>query len=145
MTSATDRAELAPAPGLRPLYADLIGKPFEYGGRGPETYDCYGLVSELLWRIGQQAPDYHSPTGLKEIAEAMHNATPLWTPCEPGTGALVAIRIPTRADSRVSHVGMLLPHGRFIHTWERSGGVTVERLDDWKLRIRGFYRYFPKT
>jgi peptidoglycan DL-endopeptidase CwlO len=33
-------------------YDDLIGKPYELGATGPAAYDCYGLVVEVLSRLG---------------------------------------------------------------------------------------------
>lgn len=39
-------------PNLR--YAHLIGRKFEEGGRGPETFDCRGLV---LWVLGRKPPE----------------------------------------------------------------------------------------
>ena len=26
------------------MFSDLVGKPFKWGGRGPESFDCWGLV-----------------------------------------------------------------------------------------------------
>ena len=40
------------------MYRDLIGKPFQALGRGPEAYDCWGLVIEVARRIGIEVPDY---------------------------------------------------------------------------------------
>ena len=41
---------------------DLIGKPYRLGGRGPDAYDCWGLVREVLRRMlpGQALPDWAS-------------------------------------------------------------------------------------
>jgi len=33
-------------------YDDLIGKPFKFGARGPEYYDCFGLAKEIFRRHG---------------------------------------------------------------------------------------------
>lgn len=138
-------ADLAPAPGLAPRYADLIGKPFEWKARGPDKFDCYGLVEELSRRIGQKVPDYLSPTVHEEIAGLIDHSVPFWIPCEAGPGAIATIRLKYVIDGRVvsmvSHVGMVLPHDRLIHAWQQSGGVCVERLDAWMHRIAGFYRF----
>lgn len=135
----TGTADLAPAPGLRVDYADLIGKPFEWGARGPNSFDCYGLVTEVLRRAGQEIPDYLHPRVQEEIAAMVETHSSHWVPCVEGPGAVVSIRI----GRLVSHVGIVLPYGRLLHCWERSGGVVVERMDEWKRRIVGYYR-FPK-
>src|SRR3990167_3147116 len=48
-------------------YIDLLGKPFEYGGRGPDTYDCWGLCMEIYKRLGIQLPDGVSSADWKMI------------------------------------------------------------------------------
>jgi len=39
-------------------FSDLIGKPFSDLGRGPDSYDCWGLVREAGNRLGIEIPDY---------------------------------------------------------------------------------------
>ena len=118
-------------------FADLIGVPFQYGGRGPDTFDCYGLVMELYRRQGVTLPDFLSPTD--QGAQAALGAIKLqqWVevPCQHG--AMAAIRI----GQLISHCGYVLDEGRIIHTWAKLGGVSVQRLDVWKRNIIGYYRY----
>jgi cell wall-associated NlpC family hydrolase len=115
----------------------LIGTPFAYGGRGPDTFDCYGLVMHLHARQGVKLPDYRSPTDQAVIAATMATQLHLWEQCPRAPGAVIAIRL----HRGLSHCGVVLEDDRFIHTWERSGGVCVERLADWGHRVQGFYRY----
>jgi cell wall-associated NlpC family hydrolase len=117
--------------------ADLVGTPFAYGGRGPDTFDCYGLVRELHRRQGVLLPDYRSPSDRPHISALMMNQLQLWEPTSPEPGAVVVIKI----LGRIAHCGIVLPADRFIHTWEGSGGVVVERLADWSQRIHDYYRY----
>lgn len=117
--------------------AELVGTPFAYGGRGPDSFDCYGLVRELHRRQGILLPDYRSPTDQPRIAALMMNQLQLWEECRPEPGSVALFKILGRA----THCGLVLPADKFIHTWEGSGGVVVERLDDWKQRTHGFYRY----
>lgn len=126
---------LVRAPGSVPKCGDLIGKPFKWGGRGPHEFDCYGLVMEVERRAGRAVPDYMSPSVQEEVARQIDRFRPFWTPCEEGPGAVVEFRI----GRFISHVGILLPHGRLLHSWERSGGVCVERIEEWRRRITGFY------
>lgn len=118
-------------------HADLIGKPFVWGGRGPNHYDCYGLVVEMHRRRGIELPEYTSPMNLREIAVLMEGGRPFWVPCEEQPGAIVAIRL----GGLVCHVGYVLGDDYMLHTWERSGGVLKERLSVWQTRIEGFYRF----
>jgi cell wall-associated NlpC family hydrolase len=119
-------------------WVDLIGKPFRWGARGPDAFDCYGLVVEMNRRAGHAVPPYVSPTDSQDIARLITGeAITRWMPCKPRPGALITFRI----GRHVSHVGYLLPRERFIHCWERTGGVTVERLDEWERRIAGYYEF----
>lgn len=126
-------------------YADLIGKPFKWGGRGPDYYDCYGLVEEMSRRIGRKVPDYTSPTVHQHIADLIEQQVSYWTPCEAEPGAVATIRIMVPYEGRmrqlVSHVGMVLPHGKLIHAWQKANGVAVERIAEWERRITGYYRF----
>ncbi len=119
-------------------YADLIGKPFEYYARGPEKFDCYGLLKELKRREGIIIRDQESHSDLDQIELMMSGALCHWKECERRPGAVVHFII----KGRKSHVGYLLTPRLFIHTWENSGGVLAEPYDiSWKRRTAGFYDY----
>lgn len=132
-------SELAKAPDLRPVVADLIGKPYKLGTNGPYFFDCYGLIETLYARSGVPAPGYERPQLIKDVVTSFEGNKHTWVQCEPGSGAVVAFRLP--GSSEIAHVGFVLPHGKFIHVWERSGGVCIERLDAWRHRIVGYYTY----
>lgn len=117
--------------------SDLVGVPFVYGGRGPEAFDCYGLVMECARRDGVTLPDFGFASDQALVAAMMGVTMPQWEPVEPQAGAVVLFRV----GRFVCHVGYLLDAGRMIHTWDKSGGVTIARLDDWKQRIVGFYKH----
>lgn len=130
--------QLPRAPGCTAPYADLIGKPFAWKGRGPDAYDCYGLVEEMARRCGMKVPDYHSPTVTAKIAELIAHSMPFWTRCMPGPGAIVTLRV---TGGLTSHVGFVLPFGRMLHAWEPAGGVCVESLQHWHSRVTGFFSF----
>ncbi len=113
---------------------DLMGAPFEYGGRGPERYDCYGLLMEMYKRSGLAIPDYGSSSQGAEIIAMMLGKVNEWKEIDPRPGCTLLIKLPMSM-----HVGFLLPHKKFIHTTKSTGGVTIERLRDWTRRILGYY------
>lgn len=117
--------------------APLIGTPFEYGGRGPDTYDCWGLVRLLLRWDGITAPDYHSDDNYRKIAASMDRQMHLWRKCESAPGRVILFRV----RGLPCHVGYQIDKRRFVHTWEGSGGVLIEKLRDWEQRVTGFYEY----
>lgn len=117
-------------------YAELIGTPFMYGGRGPDSYDCYGLLKYLMRDDGIDLPDYASPSDGRKIAAIFATQIQLWERCEEQPGVAMYIRLNGNA-----HVGYCIGNGRFIHTWEKSNGVCIEKIKDWEVRTIGFYKY----
>jgi cell wall-associated NlpC family hydrolase len=121
---------------VNPEYADLIGKPFVRAGRGPDGYDCYGLVREMFRRIGKETPNYTTgPEGATGVAQILSGIRE-WKKVDYRPGVMVLFKLPTTL-----HVGFTLPYGKVIHTWDTSGGVCVERFEEWKLRAIGYYEY----
>lgn len=121
------------------MFDELIGTPFKYGGRGPDFFDCYGLLKLLQKEVnGVDIPDFNTPEDGcgSRIAEIFSEEIVLWKKCELKRGATLLLRVPGNV-----HVGMYMGEGRFLHTWERSGGVSREYLSDWKNRVIGVYEY----
>ena len=120
-----------------PDFCDLIGTPFKIGGRGPDVYDCYGLIMEMNLRDGITVPDVLSISKPVDIESLMDEKKQLWkrTKIIPKSTLIFSIK------GYGAHVGYVISPTRFIHTWEGTGGVTIERISLWKKRILGAYRY----
>jgi cell wall-associated NlpC family hydrolase len=122
------------------MYAKYIGIPFEYKGRSPDNkLDCYGLVMLLYKEIhGIDLPDVDSPTFLQEIEEVINSEVLKWTPCELEIGSVLVFSI----RGYGAHVGYYIGDDKFIHTWEATNGVTIERFSiSWKHRLLGVYKW----
>lgn len=124
-----------------PDYADLLGKPFAYHGRGPDSYDCWGLVREICNRGGVSLPDHDSSAvpeeqgaGIKEDAERYYRPVSVPEPLD-----IVLFQILPRY---VTHCGVYVGNGRFVHIMSKIS-VAREELDSpmWIDKIRGFYRF----
>ena len=130
-------------------YLDLIGVSFAYGGRGPDAYDCYGLVMECHRRLGVTIPDYRSPSALHDIANAMNAERYRWKQVATKEGAdpipMAAMQpgrlLEIRINGLACHVGFINRSRKFLHTWEDSGGVVENEIYDWRSRILGVYEY----
>jgi len=106
-----------------PSYADLIGKPFQRGGRGPNEYDCYGLVREMNRRAGIIIPDFLDPGTLEKIEHLIEHNSKAWKKVPMGTvGSTVTMRL----RGIGSHVVYMVSRDRFLHAIEGSN-VVVER------------------
>lgn len=124
-----------------PYYIDLLGKAFEYGGRGPEQYDCYGLAIELYRRCNISLPDYMSSDNpIIQSASFEHGADRFFDQViKPEPMGLITFQI---LPKYVTHCGIYVGNGKFIHIMSKIK-VAIEELnnDIWKHRQRGIYRF----
>jgi cell wall-associated NlpC family hydrolase len=125
------------------LYADLLFKPYVEGGRGPDSYDCLGLVLEVQRRLGRALPAYEST-----IDEFKRH----YRAIAPGHGVLgPSFEIPTpvpgcgvlfRMGWNQRHMGVMISRYEMLHTLaDRAGGSGIERITapDWRNIIIGYY------
>jgi cell wall-associated NlpC family hydrolase len=122
------------------LFNDLIGKPFTYGGRGPTSYDCYGLALEVSRRVGIKLPEHASNISPPDIHKSVEEGLGSWQKLDyPEPYCIVVFCI---VPPYVSHVGVVLPYSKFIHITSNTC-VTIERYDrePWALKVRGFYKW----
>jgi hypothetical protein len=122
------------------LYADLIGKPFVAGARGPDAYDCLGLAILLQRRQGRPVPEYSS--SLREFHRNYDEALGIFGPCrrvsKPEVGCVVLLR---GMEPGSVHVGTLSTPYKLLHASESAGSVVNERLigSRWEHRVLGYY------
>lgn len=122
-------------------YVDLLGKAFEWGGRGPASYDCYGLCMELARRNGQQIPDSiwaEDPARIAELVSATE-AKGFVRVSSPQAGDFVGFVL---RPPFVSHIGYMVSDIEFVHITSGTR-VTRERLDSlqWERKIAGYWRW----
>ncbi|HKJ10039.1 MAG TPA: C40 family peptidase [Gammaproteobacteria bacterium] len=107
----------------------MLGHPYRYGGDGPSGFDCSGLAHYSYAHAGIRIPR----TVRQQYRHAVHVRH-----LHPGD--LVFFHIHGRS---VSHVGIYIGHGRFIHAPTRGSRVTTASLDSpyWRRRFAGGGRY----
>ncbi len=102
---------------VRTAYA-YRGTPYVYGGASRGGFDCSGFTSYLYARQGIALP--HSAREQFQMGRHVSKAD-----LKPGD--LVFFHTVTPG---ISHVGMYVGNGRFVHaSSRRSGGVRVDSLD----------------
>lgn len=122
-----------------------IGLPFAEKGRGPDGYDCWGLVRRVLAeQFGLPLPDYGERYAtLREharIAAAITDGLAAgWTHVDRGAAGDVAIFRPGGARL---HIGLMVTPQRFLHAPEGRTSC-IERIDSrlWWPRLEGIYRH----
>ena len=125
-----------PASRLRRMLADfsmsLRHIRYQSGGRDPSTgFDCSGFV-RYVFRHG-------AGMELPSDSASQYRAGKLVTRQDMKTGDLVFFRI---KGKRISHVGIYLGNGRFIHAPSKGKAVSISRLDEsyWSKRFAGAKR-----
>lgn len=97
----------------------LVGTPYRYGGNTPESgFDCSGLVNYVY----RDMLDLRLPRTSRELA-AMQG--PRIAPTQLSSGDLVFFG----NGGEVSHVGIYVGEGRFVHAPNSGGTVRLDRLD----------------
>lgn len=105
-----------------------VGLGFSDGGRGPDKFDCWGLVRQIyIDRAGVVLPSYGeiSARDLVRAARAFrNNCDDGWVSCGFEEMAVVLMS-PSYGGRSVVHVGLMVDSRRLIHTTEASGSVVV--------------------
>ena len=133
-----DRFRLRPPLRLRPrrspqtVAARHVGTPYRYGGNTPEGgFDCSGLVDYVF----RDMLDLRLPRTSRELAAYQGPRIP--------TDRLAAADLVFFGSSgSVSHVGIYVGEGRFVHAPSTGGTVRLDRLDGpyWRDHYSGAKR-----
>jgi len=115
------------APGS---WDDLIGKPYELGGVGPESYDCFGLALEVLTRlefpldfdIASQWMRKYTPGDVDPSILSQYECHVEDAPRKPGD--LLIMRNPHSENPRATHVAVHIGKNIIIQS-TRAIGVHV--------------------
>lgn len=94
---------------------DQRGKPYEWGGAGPDSYDCSGLTQYAYRAAGIELP--HSSRQQSTMGEPVAR-----TELRPGD--LVFFYDP------VGHVGVYIGDGQMVHAPTDGDVVKVSNVDD---------------
>ncbi|WIV52847.1 C40 family peptidase [Amycolatopsis nalaikhensis] len=104
-----------------------LGKPYVWGAKGPNAYDCSGLML-ASWA----AAGIGIPAGTLSQVHAGHAVAAIQH-VQPGDllfipGALGTARVPR-------HVGMYAGHGLIVDAYDTGTGVILEPLSTWTSKI----------
>ena len=94
----------------------LVGSPYRYGARGPDSFDCSGLVHYAYASAGFQVP--------RTSAQQYRAARPVGL-ADARAGDLLF----SSYEDKVSHVGIYLGNQRFVHAPSTGKHVNVASLE----------------
>ena len=140
LIAACGRGAIRGAPPLSPMAArlaesitisaiGLVGTPYRYGGNTPASgFDCSGLIG-YVYRDGAGVA---LPRTVRSIADGPWPRVPA---DQLVSGDLVFFAVGGRS---LSHAGIYVGNGRFVHAPSSGGTVRLDRLDSsyWQRRVR---------
>jgi cell wall-associated NlpC family hydrolase len=114
------------------IAASMVGKPYRYGGHGPQGFDCSGLVYFSYRRAGLDVP---RSTATQRSESRQVAAASL------ARGDLLFFN---QEGKRSSHVGIYLGRDRFVHAPSSGKRVRVDLLSDpyWQKHLVDARRFF---
>lgn len=118
-------------PGIVATTLALMGIPYRNGGTDPGGFDCSGLVQWVFNKFGTFMP--------RNTREQYQVGTDISRDdLQPGDLVFFA----TAGRRRVSHVGIVVSPGHFVHAPNSKGYVRMERLEAtyWSKRFLGARR-----
>lgn len=94
-----------------------VGAPYRYGGHTPRGFDCSGLVHYSYANAGLAVP---------------RTTSGLWSSLAPIEGRQMRVGdlLFFNIEGKMSHVGLYLGDGRFVHAPSSGKVVSVESLDN---------------
>lgn len=124
-----------------------VGKPFTANARGPEAFDCWGLVRAVYAaELGIDLPRYGEIDARQLMAVARRMAAaelddPWHLVALPQEFDVALMRSP-RGGAAIVHVGVMVDEGHVLHTQAASHSVIVP-ITHYSVggRIAGFRRH----
>lgn len=120
-----------PGDQVAALASTQVGKPYGWGGTGPERFDCSGLALYVYRQLGIALPRVSSDQASVGVHVERQEL-------KPGDLVFFSLR------SAIDHVGIFLGNNQFVHAPRRREPVRVDTLDDawWNRAYRGARRVF---
>lgn len=129
---ATTALHLSPAAVVVRTARQQVGTPYRYGGSTPRGFDCSGLVHYAYQRAGIKVP--RTTSGLMRRAHRV-----ALSKLRPGDVLFFRVDPP-----KVSHVGIYIGHGEFVHAPSSGKQVSYASLnnDYWSHHVVSAGRFY---
>ena len=109
----------------------FLGDAYVYGGTGPTSFDCSGLVQYVLTQLGV--------ANVPRTSEAQYAWAQKISQSDLAPGDLVFAQFPGD-NASPGHVGVYLGNGQVISAEDPASGVGISSLSSWAGNIVGYGR-----
>ncbi|MBK7704166.1 MAG: C40 family peptidase [bacterium] len=115
------------------LAMEHLGTPYRYGGSTVKGFDCSGFARFIYKKVGVELPR----SSVEQARYAHHVPKD-----ELRVGDLLCFN---NGRGRISHVGIYIGHGDFIHSTSTGGRVQIDSLDEpwWTKSLETIRRVLP--
>lgn len=103
------------------------GKPYVYGAKGPDAFDCSGLMQAAWAHAGV-------PVSAGTVSQ-VHDGRAVSSLDQIQPGDLVFIPGSLGSPSNPRHVGMYVGYGHIVNAYDEKTGVVGAKLDDWAGQV----------
>ncbi len=124
-----------PADQVCDMALSFLGTPYVYGGTTPDGFDCSGLVQYIYREVGVDLPRvarHQSRSGRAATVRTLLR------------GDLIFFRIDRDV---ISHVGIYVGRGEFVHAPGTGKHVRLDSIDDgwWRSRVKAVRRIIVES
>lgn len=105
------------------LAKQQLGKKYVWGGNGPSSFDCSGLTKYIYGKVGITLERVSANQATQGVAVAKSSL-------QAGDLLFFSGINSSSGSSKVSHVGIYIGNGKFIHAANSSRGVVTDELSD---------------
>lgn len=132
-------------------WAQYIGRPFKDGGRGPATFDCWGLVRTVYAeQLSIDLPTYGDVSAHDMIAVARHMLRPEdagpWVRANNPKPFDVAVFSAGPSRRIAGHVGVMIDPVRVLHIWAQTNACVMPLSHSFfGRRLLGHWRHCALT
>lgn len=115
------------------LAMEHLGTPYRFGGSTTKGFDCSGFARFIFKKVGVELP-----RSSVEQSRAGHHVSR----DELRVGDLLCFN---NGRGRISHVGIYIGHGDFIHSTSTGGRVQIDSLEEpwWTKSLETIRRVLP--
>ncbi len=105
------------------LAKQQLGKKYVWGGNGPNSFDCSGLMKYIFGKVGITLERVSASQAAQGVEVSKSNL-------QPGDMVFFSGINSSSGSSKISHVGLYIGNGKFIHAANSSRGVVTDELSD---------------